>query len=99
MASDRRVALVCIDPWTAGHDLRPFNYGVRKIQAAVLAAPGLDAEVHLVESTSRDADEITERIEAIDPDVVGASAYVWSLPTFFEAARRLKKSRPAWPCS
>lgn len=94
MASDRRVALVCIDPWTAGHDLRPFNYGVRKIQAALLAAPGLDAEVHLVESTSRDPDEITERIEAIDPDVVGASAYVWSLPTFFESARRLKRSRP-----
>lgn len=94
MPAGRRVALVCIDPWTAGHDLRPFNYGVRKIQAALLATPGLDADVHLVESRARDADELVDRIEAIDPDVIGASAYVWSFPTFFEAARRLKRSRP-----
>ncbi|MEZ4300348.1 MAG: radical SAM protein [Polyangiaceae bacterium] len=94
MLAGRRVALVCIDPWTAGHDLRPFNYGVRKIQAELLATPGLGADVHLVESRSRDVDELVDRIEAIDPDIIGASTYVWSFPTFFEAARRLKRSRP-----
>ena len=94
MGSGRRVALLCIDPWTAGHDLRPFNYGVRKIQAALLAEPGLGAEVHLVESRSRDPEELVARVEAIDPDVIGASAYVWSFPTFVEAARRLKAARP-----
>lgn len=94
MSPGRRVALVCIDPWTAGHDLRPFNYAVRKIQAALVAAPGLGAEVHLVESRSRDVDEFVARVEAIDPDIVGASAYVWSLPTFAAAARRLKRNRP-----
>ncbi len=93
MSSGRRVALVCIDPWTAGHDLRPFNYAVRKIQAALVSAPG-GADVHLVESRSRDVDEFVARVEAIDPDIVGASAYVWSLPTFAAAARQLKRNRP-----
>ncbi|MBK8253732.1 MAG: radical SAM protein [Polyangiaceae bacterium] len=94
MSQGRRVALICIDPWTAGHDLRPFNYGVRKIQATLLATPGLDADVHLVESRSRDVDELVDRVEALNPDIVGAAAYVWSFPTFIEAARRLKKTRP-----
>ena len=35
-----------------------------------------------------------EQVEDFDPDVVCASAYVWSLPTLVEVPRRLKANLP-----
>jgi radical SAM superfamily enzyme YgiQ (UPF0313 family) len=92
-----RVALLCIDPWRVEEceDNRPFNYAVRRIQAAILGHPDLsELELELIESSSLDVDKILARIEAFDPDVIGASAYVWSFPTLLEVCRHAKRSRP-----
>jgi radical SAM superfamily enzyme YgiQ (UPF0313 family) len=97
MAKARRVALLCIDPWhwAEGSQQKPFNYGARRIQAAILGHPELaDCDVRLIESMSLDVDEVSSELEAFDPDFIGASAFVWSFPTLLEASRRAKLKRP-----
>jgi hypothetical protein len=90
----RKVALLCVDPWARHTSFAPFNYAVRRVQASLLGA-GIDgAEVHLVETRSQDPDALLATLEEIDPDVVGASAYVWSFAMFVEVAERLKRRRP-----
>jgi radical SAM superfamily enzyme YgiQ (UPF0313 family) len=90
-----KVALVSIDPWVGPPDgFRPFNYSVRKIQAALTSPPIDGIEVEVVDFYSQDIDALEAELEARDPDLVGASVYVWSLPTFHELARRLKRNRP-----
>jgi radical SAM superfamily enzyme YgiQ (UPF0313 family) len=92
---DTRIALLCLDPLPEQTgDFRPFNYSVRKVQAAVEANPSLHAQVEVFDSGSKDVDAFVERIEKLDPDVIGVSAYVWSFPTFVEVSRRLKRHRP-----
>lgn len=92
----QRGVLISIDPWTDDScDNRPFNYAIRKVQAAALADPALsDWEFEVLDLRTADVDHFVERIEAIDPDFVGASTYVWSFPTFIELSRRLKQARP-----
>jgi radical SAM superfamily enzyme YgiQ (UPF0313 family) len=89
--------LLCIDPWRLEvcDDHRPFNYAVRRIQAAILGHPELQGvELSLIESNSLDVEQIASRIEAFDPDVIGASAYLWSFPTLLEVCRHAKRARP-----
>lgn len=96
-ARPRRIALVCHDPWRHedSNDIRPFNYGVRRIQAAILGHPELaDSELALLESTSLDPAVLAAKIEGFDPDVIGVSAYVWSFPLLLEVCRRAKRARP-----
>jgi radical SAM superfamily enzyme YgiQ (UPF0313 family) len=90
----RRVALLCIEPTIVGGEYAPFSFGVRRVQAALMADAALGADVHLVESRSRDADDWVDKVEAIDPDVVGLSTFVWSFPTWVDVAKRLKARRP-----
>jgi len=94
--SGGRAVLISIDPWTDDNcDNRPFNYAIRKVQAAALADPALsDWEFEVLDLRTRDADQFFSRIEALKPDFIGASTYVWSFPTFVDLARRLKESRP-----
>lgn len=95
MTRSRRVALACIEPELSGGDYTPFSFGVRRVQAALLAEPDLaGAEPTLLEARSTDADEWVERIDATGADLVGLAAYVWSFPVFLEVARRLKRARP-----
>jgi len=92
---ETRVALLCLDPLAdQTGTFRPFNYSVRKVQAAVIANSSLRARVEVFDSGSKDAAEFVDRIEKFDPDVIGVSAYVWSFPTFIEVARQLKARRP-----
>jgi len=91
---DRRIALLCIDP-AEDEGVLSLNYSTRKLVAALRSPPepeGID--VHLVESREKDPAEFLERLEEIDADLVGASAYVWSMPTFIEVAREWKRRRP-----
>ncbi len=91
---ESRVALLCIDPLR--HDFgefMPFNYSIRKVQAAILANPALHIEVQVFDYDSENVEEFVAQIEEMDPDIIGASAYVWSFPTFYEVARALKRSR------
>jgi radical SAM superfamily enzyme YgiQ (UPF0313 family) len=93
----RRIALLTLDANMLRDDeWAPFNYAIRRIQAAVLADPELrDAEVTLFEAFSPDALEtMAADVERFDPDLIGASTYLWSFPTFVEIARRLKRARP-----
>jgi radical SAM superfamily enzyme YgiQ (UPF0313 family) len=88
--------LLCIDPWRKVEgSYRPFNYPVRKIEAAIRAHPALaSVEVRVFDTDQADADKVTAAVEAFDPDVLGASAYLWSFPTFVEVARRTRARRP-----
>jgi radical SAM superfamily enzyme YgiQ (UPF0313 family) len=90
---------MAIDPWKGGAGgsgrYAPFNYSVRKIQAAVVADPALaDVEVRLIDTDSKDVDALVDQIEAFDPDIIGASAYVWSFSTFLKVCERIKTNRP-----
>lgn len=72
------------------------SYGVRRVQAAILADPALaDAEVTLHDYRRADPEEIVAALVGLEPDLVGLSAYVWSTPTMVEVARRLRRMRPA----
>lgn len=94
MHAGRKVALLSLDPWPRRQAYAPFNYAVRRVQAALLAAAIPGVEVTLVETDVADADALFARLDTLAPDVVGASAYVWSFPTFVEVAARLKRARP-----
>ena len=94
MHAERRVAFLSVDPWPQRQAYLPFNYAVRRVQASLVAARLPGCEAHLVETCERDVDAIVARLEALRPDVVGASAYVWSFPTLLEVAARLKRARP-----
>lgn len=94
--SSQRVALLCIDPWLKlDGDYRPFNYPVRRIQAAIASHPRLrDVEVRVFDTRDRDPSALLGELERFDPDVVGASTYLWSFSAFLEVARAVKASRP-----
>ena len=92
----RRISLLSIDPWTAEFpSFRPFNYSIRRIQAALVSdVSSMNVEVVVHDFRTDSVEAIVEAIEHDDPDLVGASTYVWSLPTFFQVARQLKSRRP-----
>lgn len=93
-SAGRRVALVSIDASILRDEgFRTFNNGARRVQAAVVGDEelGRDAEVVMLDLDAPTADELVEAIARVEPDVVGGSSYVWSFPTFVEAARRLSE--------
>lgn len=94
MRKKRKVAMLCLDPVPVHRDRLPFNYAVRRVQAHLLESGLDDLEVHLVESRSPNVDDFVARLEEINPDVIGASVYVWSFPILLEVAERIKERRP-----
>jgi radical SAM superfamily enzyme YgiQ (UPF0313 family) len=96
MSTSRHVALVCIDPWeNPESSYRPFNYSVRKVQAALVADPALQhVTTEVIESLRVDVDWFVAKILASDAALVGFSSYVWSFETMVEVARRVKAERP-----
>ncbi|MCC6848799.1 MAG: radical SAM protein [Deltaproteobacteria bacterium] len=93
----RRVALVCRTPGLDFPNVQDDlpSYGVRRIHASIISDPRLqDAVVQTFDTVKPDVDDILDRILAFDPDIVGFSAYVWSLPCFLEVARRLRAESP-----
>lgn len=94
--SGRRVALVCLTPKEEvdGAPYESPSYGIRRVQAAVVADPDLaDAEVEFFETRDLSTEAAVALVEDFDPDVVGFSVYVWSFPPLLELARRLKENR------
>jgi hypothetical protein len=88
------VALLCVSP-PEDEGVPGTSYAALRLQAALVAAERLaGAEVHLVELPTADVDGLVARLEQIRPDVVGASAYIWSFPALVEVARRLRRTRP-----
>ncbi len=94
----RRIALVCMTPEPdtdeLGGTLMP-SYGVRRVMAALVADPALaGAAVGLVDLARPDFDGYLDRLLRVQPQIVGFSVYVWSLPFLVEVARELKRRRP-----
>jgi radical SAM superfamily enzyme YgiQ (UPF0313 family) len=97
-SSGRRVALLSLSPEVGQNEgLNRFpNYGIRRIQAAVVADPLLsDAEMMVIDDQHRPADYFISRVRDFRPDVLGMSVYVWSLPIMMEVARQIKREFPA----
>lgn len=91
----RRIALVSIDPtWEdPSGDFTPFTYGVRKLQAAIVAG-GDDVEVKVIDLRSRDPEVFFEAIVDFRPTLVGASLFLWSIGPFEELAARIRAWDP-----
>jgi len=97
LSGGRRVALLAVYPEedAASPRFALPNYGVRRIQAALLADPALeDAEIAVFESRDKDGEALLAEVEAFGPDVVGGAGYLWSLPTLYPVLRELKAARP-----
>lgn len=97
MIPGRRIALVCQTPIQdfEGASAESPSYGIRRIQAAVLADPQFkSAIIELIDVQGLSPNEAAARIEAFDPDIVGMSVYIWSFVALLEVARMLKESRP-----
>ncbi len=91
------MALVCQTPGLDFPDVRDDlpSYGVRRIHASILSDPRLaDAVVKTFDGVITDVAAVLARILEFAPDVVGFSAYVWSLPSFAEMAKRLRREIP-----
>ncbi|MCP4788368.1 MAG: radical SAM protein [Fuerstiella sp.] len=71
------------------------NHGVRMVEATLRASEldGLDVVVFDLHDAA--ADDLTQTLIDIDPDIVGFSCYLWSFPLFAEVAERLANDDPA----
>jgi hypothetical protein len=91
--AEKRVAILCVNPWEQPGSWQPFSYAAYRIQAALADHAGV-SDVRVFEAFRWSADRLVEELEAYDPDVIGGSAYVWSLSLFGEVLGRLKRARP-----
>jgi radical SAM superfamily enzyme YgiQ (UPF0313 family) len=95
----RRIALACLTPHPDGDELGSLNlpsYGIRRIQAAVVADPEHPGHVvRLFDLGREDVAGYVEQILAFEPDLLGISIYVWSTDTMVAVAREVKRRRPA----
>jgi len=94
--SGRRVALVGRYP-ERDPALPPYipNLGLYQVAAAVRNA-GFDyLDLRIWDFPEKPVKDVIAEIEAFDPDVIGFSAYVWSLPALMEINAALKATDPA----
>jgi radical SAM superfamily enzyme YgiQ (UPF0313 family) len=102
-----RIALLGLSPAVAQgkgetdeHERRMLeafpSYGVRRVQAAVVADGRFRRDdVLTIERRDRTAEELATELLAFDPDVVGLALYIWSTPTMIAVARLIRAARPA----
>lgn len=86
-----RVALLAVNPWNSPGPLQPFSYAAYRLLSA-LTGQGIEAKVFDGRGLSLDVWQA--QIEAFAPTVIGASAYVWSLPLFVPLLKALKEQDP-----
>ena len=95
VAAAKRVAIVSLNPWTAGTMSASFNFASRRLHAALRSDPRLSAcEVRVFEHGAIPLSQWADTIAEFEPDVLAASAYVWSLPTFTLLAQEVKRRSP-----
>ncbi len=75
-----------------GYEWYPFSYGAYRVLAATVAAFP-DDDVRIFCGHPEHPERLVEELEAFDPDVFGASCYVWSFATLLDVARQLKTRR------
>jgi radical SAM superfamily enzyme YgiQ (UPF0313 family) len=94
----RRIALACLTPLPDGDEIARLqmpSYGIRRIQAAVVADPERpDHIVRLFDLGREDVAEYVQQILAFNPDLVGFSLFVWSADCLVAVAREVKRRRP-----
>ncbi len=93
-----RIAFLAVDwRWEdpAGQ-FASFSYAARKLEASVRSAPDLvDVETHVIDLKTDDPDAFFEEIRRVRPTLLACSAYIWSIATFLEVARRAKEWDPS----
>lgn len=88
----RRVCLVAVHPAPdPALPERISNHGLRMVEATLRAAGLADLDLLVLDLVDATAQELADAIEDFDPDVVGFSAYLWSLPLFADVIRRLRR--------
>lgn len=71
------------------------SYGIRRILAAVVDDPELaDARVALVDYGRPDIEAYVDALMRFEPELLGLSVYVWSMPCLVAVARRVKQLLP-----
>lgn len=92
----RRVCLVAVHPAPdPALPERISNHGLRMVEATLRAAGLADLDVLVLDLVAATAQDLADAIEDFDPDVVGFSTYLWSLPLFADVTRRVHRSDPA----
>jgi radical SAM superfamily enzyme YgiQ (UPF0313 family) len=95
----RRIALVCLTPRSDADEhgrLDLPSFGIRRIQAAVVADPQRpDHDVRLIDLGREDVAAYVAAILAVEPDIAGFSLYVWSTDCLVAVAREIRRQRPA----
>jgi radical SAM superfamily enzyme YgiQ (UPF0313 family) len=93
--SGRRVALVAMypQPNPAMPELIS-NHGLRMVEASLRAAKLDDLTVDVFDLYDASADELTDALITLDPDVIAFSAYLWSFPLFANVACQLHRDDP-----
>ena len=97
MRAGRRVALLARYP---EHDpampQRIPNLGLRMVEASLLASglAGLEVRVWDLEPLGPSAAIVAAEVIRFDPDVVGLSMFLWSLPFLLEVAALVKADDP-----
>lgn len=99
MRQRRRIALVCLTPdpdaGDGGGGLHLPSYGIRRILAAVAADPDCQHDgVRLFDLRQSDVTGCVTALMAFEPDIIGMSIYVWSMPALVAVAREIKRRRP-----
>lgn len=86
----QRVAILCINPWELQTSWQPFSYAAYCVAAALKDQPGV-GDVRVFEGFRWSIERWVAEVEAFEPDVVGASCYLWSLPTFVDVMAELRQ--------
>ena len=94
-APAKRIALVALSPWKHGELFLSFNLACRRLHAALLSDPRLSgSQVEVFESGAIPLTEWVDRLVAFEPDMLAASTYLWSLPSFALLAEQVKRRLP-----
>lgn len=89
--SSPRVALLAVNPWNSPGPLQPFSYAAYRLLSS-LTCQGIEAKVF--DGRDLSIESWREQIEDFEPTMIGASAYVWSLPLFIPLLKSLKEQDP-----
>ncbi|MGE0222139.1 MAG: radical SAM protein [Acetobacteraceae bacterium] len=94
-----RIALVCLTPDSDADEhgrLSLPSYGVRRVQAAVVADPERPGHVvRLIDLGREDVAAYVDEILSFEPDLLGFSLFVWSTDCLVAVAREVKRRRPS----
>lgn len=93
--SQLRIALLAIRPAVFGDTDHFFGMAIRRIQASLLSDPRFaTAEIRVFERNSSPLRLWVDELTDFRPNVLAASAYVWSMPTFALLATEMRRRFP-----